>query len=94
MQKLLLVEDDQAVRTTMVTCLELEGYDVEAVSSTGEAMARLSENAYPIVISDIYIDERTVDVHVGRLRKAINRGDRPDIIRTVRSAGYALDSGA
>ena len=53
MSKLLLVEDDQAVRTTMTTCLELEGYDVEAVSSTGEAMARLSENAYPIVISDM-----------------------------------------
>ncbi len=41
--------------------------------------------------SDIYIDERTVDVHVGRLRKALNRGDDSDPIRTVRGAGYALD---
>jgi two-component system phosphate regulon response regulator PhoB len=41
--------------------------------------------------SDIYIDERTVDVHVGRLRKAINRGHLADPIRTVRGAGYALD---
>src|SRR6478609_5105959 len=41
--------------------------------------------------SDIYIDERTVDVHVGRLRKAINRGQMADPIRTVRGAGYALD---
>jgi len=41
--------------------------------------------------SDIYIDERTVDVHVGRLRKAINRGHMADPIRTVRGAGYALD---
>ncbi len=41
--------------------------------------------------SDIYIDERTVDVHVGRLRKAINRGETADPIRTVRGAGYALD---
>jgi two-component system phosphate regulon response regulator PhoB len=41
--------------------------------------------------SDIYIDERTVDVHVGRLRKAINRGSVEDPIRTVRGAGYALD---
>ena len=41
--------------------------------------------------SDIYIDERTVDVHVGRLRKAINRGQGADPIRTVRGAGYALD---
>jgi two-component system phosphate regulon response regulator PhoB len=41
--------------------------------------------------SDIYIDERTVDVHVGRLRKALNRGRDADPIRTVRGAGYALD---
>src|SRR5665213_4154497 len=59
MQKLLIVEDDQSVRTTMVTCLELEGYAVEAVSSTREALDRLEKTAYPIVISDIYLDERT-----------------------------------
>src|SRR5579862_7520829 len=59
MQKLLIVEDDQSVRTTMVTCLELEGYAVEAVSSTREALDRLEKNSYPIVISDIYLDERT-----------------------------------
>ena len=41
--------------------------------------------------SDIYIDERTVDVHVGRLRKALNRGHDTDPIRTVRGAGYALN---
>jgi two-component system phosphate regulon response regulator PhoB len=40
---------------------------------------------------DVYIDERTVDVHVGRLRKALNRGHADDPIRTVRGAGYALD---
>jgi two-component system phosphate regulon response regulator PhoB len=40
---------------------------------------------------EVYIDERTVDVHVGRLRKAINRGHEKDPIRTVRGAGYALD---
>ena len=40
---------------------------------------------------DVYIDERTVDVHVGRLRKAIIRPRQPDPIRTVRGAGYALD---
>jgi two-component system phosphate regulon response regulator PhoB len=40
---------------------------------------------------DVYIDERTVDVHVGRLRKALNRGRVPDPIRTVRGAGYSLD---
>ncbi|HEY1364683.1 MAG TPA: phosphate regulon transcriptional regulator PhoB [Xanthobacteraceae bacterium] len=41
--------------------------------------------------SEIYIDERTVDVHVGRLRKALNRGHDTDPIRTVRGMGYALD---
>jgi two-component system, OmpR family, phosphate regulon response regulator PhoB len=40
---------------------------------------------------DIYIDERTVDVHVGRLRKALNRGHEPDPIRTVRGSGYSID---
>ncbi len=59
MARLLVVEDDAGVRTTIVTFLELEGYEVEAVSSTREALARLKENAYPIVISDIYLDERT-----------------------------------
>jgi len=41
--------------------------------------------------SEVYIDERTVDVHVGRLRKALNRGYANDPIRTVRGSGYALD---
>ena len=40
---------------------------------------------------DIYIDERTVDVHIGRLRKLLNTGRAADPIRTVRGAGYALD---
>lgn len=40
---------------------------------------------------DVYVDERTVDVHVGRLRKAINRGRAKDPIRTVRGAGYAFN---
>jgi len=42
--------------------------------------------------SDVYVEARTVDVHIGRLRKALNR-DEPgvDPIRTVRSAGYSLD---
>ena len=42
--------------------------------------------------NDVYVDERTVDVHVGRLRKAINRrSSEIDPIRTVRGAGYAFD---
>ena len=41
--------------------------------------------------SDVYVEVRTVDVHIGRLRKALNRDAEPDPIRTVRSAGYSLD---
>ena len=41
---------------------------------------------------DSDIEARTVDVHIRRLRKAVNAGDRTDLIRTVRSAGYALDA--
>lgn len=40
---------------------------------------------------DIYVEPRTVDVHIRRLRKAINAPGEIDLIRTVRSAGYALD---
>ena len=41
--------------------------------------------------ADVYVEARTVDVHIGRLRKALNREIENDPIRTVRSAGYALD---
>ena len=41
---------------------------------------------------DIYVEPRTVDVHIRRLRKALNCDTEVDIIRTVRAAGYALDS--
>ncbi|HXZ67904.1 MAG TPA: phosphate regulon transcriptional regulator PhoB [Alphaproteobacteria bacterium] len=41
--------------------------------------------------SDVYVEARTVDVHIGRLRKALNNEGEHDPIRTVRSAGYALD---
>jgi len=43
---------------------------------------------------DVYVEQRTVDVHIRRLRKAINLADKEDIIRTVRAAGYALDNEA
>jgi len=59
MQRLLVVEDDNSVRSTITTFLELEGYAVDAVASTREALERLRNDAYPIVISDIYLDERT-----------------------------------
>jgi two-component system phosphate regulon response regulator PhoB len=40
----------------------------------------------------IYVDERTVDVHIRRLRKALNEPGESDLIRTVRAAGYALEA--
>jgi two-component system, OmpR family, phosphate regulon response regulator PhoB len=41
--------------------------------------------------SDVYVETRTVDVHIGRLRRALGRSADRDPIRTVRSAGYSLD---
>lgn len=59
-EPILLVEDDSSVRTTITTFLELEGFDkVDAVSNTRDALYRLTQKSYPLVISDIYIDEHT-----------------------------------
>ena len=70
---ILVVEDDPGVRTTIVTFLEMEGYTVEAVSSTREALARLSQRVYPLVISDIYIDDRTgIDVLMAAKKQDAN----------------------
>lgn len=40
---------------------------------------------------DIHVEDRTVDVHIRRLRKAINKFGREDLIRTVRGGGYFID---
>ncbi len=58
-EPILLVEDDSGVRTTIVTFLELEGFTVEPVSNTRDALMKLEQRPYPLVISDIYIDDRT-----------------------------------
>ena len=54
-----MVEDDNGVRTTITTFLELEGYEVDAVGTSRDAFERLRLTSYPIIISDIYLDERT-----------------------------------
>ena len=61
MERILLLEDDPALQLTLQTRLEMGGYSVDATSTTEEAIGRLADNAYPIVVSDIYIDieERT-----------------------------------
>ena len=63
MSTILLVEDDASVRTTIVTFLEMEGFEVEAVSNTRDAIGRLAERGYALIISDIYVDDKTgIDV--------------------------------
>ena len=42
--------------------------------------------------NDVYVEERTVDVHIRRLRKALNINNLPNIIRTIRSEGYSVES--
>jgi DNA-binding NtrC family response regulator len=58
-EKIILVEDDPSVRATIVTFLEMEGFDVEAYSNSRGAIERLSRGGCQLVISDIYIDDRT-----------------------------------
>jgi DNA-binding NtrC family response regulator len=58
-EKIILVEDDPSVRTTIVTFLEIEGFAVEAFSNTRDAIERLSRGGCRLVISDIYIDDKT-----------------------------------
>lgn len=83
-QSILLVEDDASVRTTIVTFLELEGYQVEAVNNTRDAMQSLAANVYPLIISDIYIDDRTgIDVLMAAKQK---HPDCPVILMSARGS--------
>ena len=59
MSRILLVEDDNSLRFTIGQFLELENYSVMAVGTTRDAIRRLGEESFPIVISDVYLDERT-----------------------------------
>ena len=58
-EEIILVEDDPSVRTTITTFLEMEGFGVGAYSNTRDALERLSRGGCRLVISDIYIDDRT-----------------------------------
>src|SRR3984885_540017 len=83
-EPILLVEDDSSVRTTIVTFLELEGFEVEAVANTHDALARLANRQYPLVISDIYIDDRTgIDVLMAAKKQNHNC---PVILMTARGS--------
>ena len=61
----------------------------EEISMPRPASALSDERGYTLVGD---VEPRTVDVHIRRLRKAVNGPGEEDVIRTVRSAGYALDS--
>jgi DNA-binding NtrC family response regulator len=56
---ILVVEDDDSLRAMIAEILALEGYQVDCAASTSAARQRLEQRTYPIVISDIYLDERT-----------------------------------
>ena len=58
-RQILLVEDDPSVAMTCTVGLESQGYAVEAVGSTEQALRKLANGAYPLVVTDIYLDERT-----------------------------------
>lgn len=59
MTRLLLVEDDASVRSTLSTFLELEGFQVETAASSEAAFRHLATERFPLVLSDIYLDSRT-----------------------------------
>jgi DNA-binding response OmpR family regulator len=93
--RVLVVEDDSDLAHLLAYNLEAEGYVVKSVERGDEAEHALAENAHDLVILDwmeyAEIDDRTVDVYVGRLRKALSKGRERDPIRTVRGVGYAFD---
>lgn len=56
---ILVVEDDDSLRAMIAEILALEGFQVDTAASTSAAREKLSQRSYPIVVSDIYLDERT-----------------------------------
>jgi DNA-binding NtrC family response regulator len=96
-ETILLVEDDASVRSTIVTFLELEGYGVEAVSNTRDALNRLGNREYPLVISDIYVDDRTgLDILMAARKKDPNcpvilmsaRGSMETVMAATRNGAF------
>jgi len=96
-EPILLVEDDASVRSTIVTFLEMEGFGVEAVSNTRDALNRLGNREYPLVISDIYVDERTgLDILMAARKKDPNcpvilmsaRGSMETVMAATRNGAF------
>ena len=84
---ILVVEDDAAVSQTVVTLLEAEGYPVRAARSSAEALEQLAQNSYPIIVSDIFLDERS-GLDILRRARALN----PDCAVILMTAKGSLDT--
>ena len=94
---LLIVEDDPNVRSLATTVLEAAGYLVETAASTAAALRKLEEKPYPLVLTDIYIDDRT-GLDVLRAAKAADpdcavilmtgRGSMETVMAATRSGAF------
>jgi two-component system response regulator BaeR len=90
----LVLDADQWIATLGGKPLELTRREFQLLSVLTNRPGRVFSRAQlldGVWGNNVYIDDRTVDVHVGRLRKALNRGHTSDPIRTVRGSGYALN---
>jgi two-component system phosphate regulon response regulator PhoB len=91
------VEDQDAVRAlnTGADDYVTKPFSIEALMARMRALLRRS-STMPVKDAvwgpDIHVEPRTVDVHIRRLRKSINGEGELDLVRTVRTAGYALDT--
>src|SRR5688572_23303651 len=68
---ILVVEDDAAIRQTVIAVLEAEGYPVQEAASSSEALEHLERTDVPILLCDIYLDERT-GLEILRRARALN----------------------
>ncbi len=84
-QKILLVEDEQAIADTLIYALGSEGFDVCHVTLGGEAMGALSENAIALVILDVGLPDTTGFEVLKQLRALPGRGEVPVIFLTARA---------
>ena len=84
---ILVIEDDAAVSQTVVTLLEAEGYPVRAAGSSAEALEQLAQNSFPIIVSDIFLDERS-GLDILRRARALN----PDCAVILMTAKGSLET--
>ena len=91
----MVVEDDAAIATLLRYNLEKSGYRVEEAVDGQEAVTRIAETKPDLVLLDWMLPTMSgIEVcrQIRRLRRAINADGELDLVRTVRAAGYALDT--